>query len=111
MNFEIDTKQKTITLLEDCSIKELLEIKQWLGEDWEQYKLTQRIVTLQQDRWIPWVPTIPYYPQPMQPFYTSDPIQYPFQVYCTNDSITEQKYKITCSAVDLLPPIGVFQNQ
>jgi hypothetical protein len=105
MNFEIDTKQKTITLLEDCTIKELLEITKWLGEDGEQYKLTQRTITLQQDRWVPW--TYPAPSSPLVPYYGTGN---PYKVFCTNDSITEQKYKITCSAASFLPPIEAFNN-
>ena len=107
MNFEIDTKQKTITLLEDCSIKELLEIKQWLGEDWEQYKLTQRVITLQKDHWYPWTPINPYLSNPF--IYNTPPNPLPFQVYCTDDSIMKQKFKVNCSNASDLPPIGAFQ--
>lgn len=101
MNFEIDTKQKTITLLDDCTLKEIFDLKQWLGEDWESYKLTQRTVTLQQDRWIPYTPSYPLQPSYVQP-------QYPFQVWCTNDSVADQKYKVTCSVASSLPPVTTF---
>lgn len=95
MNFEVDTNQKKITLLSDCTLKELVQLKDWIGEQWEQWTVVSKVVEVQIDKWIPYTPIAPYpYPtipySPLQPYYTNC-----FKVYCTDDSITKGRYRIT----------------
>lgn len=101
MNFEIDTKAKTVTMLEAMTLLELQQLKTWIGDGWEKWTLVAKPITLKEDRWYPY-PYTPAPVYPLQPYYTGDPIpqRWP-EVWCdTNDAIDCQRYKITMAKGD-----------
>ena len=94
MNLEINTTDKTITLLDDeISVNDLGEIRKMIGEEeWSNYKLKFKpakpvIITVKEQNWYPYMPTDIVQPwvRPLTPV----------------DPITPWKpYVITCNAQD-----------
>lgn len=89
MNFEINTSDKTITLLTDIKISELEIIKKFLGGDADSWIITFKDAHVPINQWVP-LPnnpgTFPVYP--FQPYYVPQPIRPVFnwpEIYCHTD--------------------------
>lgn len=52
MKFTVDTKTKTLTLLEKISFKDLNNIKKFIGEDWLQWSLVAEQITVKEKEYI-----------------------------------------------------------
>lgn len=70
MKLTIDTENKTITLLQAATFKELKSIRQFIGEDADEWQIISQVVKEQVSsfpNWWPW--SLPYWNQPcLQPF-------------------------------------------
>lgn len=74
MKFSIDTKAKTITLLEKASFKEVDSLKKFIGENWREWNLESIEVTKVEKEYVNswwWHWLWPSYPQPPYPIFTS----------------------------------------
>lgn len=65
MKFTIDTENKTVTLEENLSLSEIDELKKYLGDNWQEWRL---VVTKGDGPWAPY----PYYP-------SYEPVKMPWQ--------------------------------
>lgn len=108
MNFEIDTEKKEIILLGPTTLLELQQIRNFIGDGWEKYVLTQKPIEV--EKWIP-ITTWPIYPSypinfPNYPTYR-DPYKPPYEVMCGDGTAT--KLKITGTLNDFVT-LSVLRN-
>lgn len=98
MKFSIDTDQKQIIVFDSISFKEIEELKKFIGESWEEYKISvePRTITIKEEKWVPYYPTYPTTPYiPIQPYYgpITQPYPYPTLPYfqpSTGDPMPQQ---------------------
>jgi hypothetical protein len=71
MKLQIDTKEKTITILEDSNIKELVKaLKGMLGDDYENYSIMSNTTIF--SYYYPWYQWQPYQPLPWITYTTGE---------------------------------------
>jgi hypothetical protein len=71
MKLQIDTKEKTIVVLEDSNIKELVKaLKGMLGEDWDNYSIKNNTTIF--TYYYPWYQWKPCEPAPWITYSTGD---------------------------------------
>lgn len=65
MKFTIETKSKTVTLLEKATFREYEQIKKFIGENWREWSIEPETVKEYNNWWwgiSPYVPYVPYIP-------------------------------------------------
>lgn len=88
MKFIVDTKTKSVTIIEEITFEELEQIKNFIGDDYKNWKLKSEpaTVTIESEKWIPY-PTYPSYP--LQPYYnpygTNPNPNVPLWIVCEQD--------------------------
>lgn len=117
MNFEVNTQTKTVTLLSDIKLSEVELIKQLLGDQWGEWTLSFKPVTIvtKEIQWIPWQHQPSLRPHWEYPFYVGDvpglfgqPSLYPFpKIWCANDHV----FKIEDATFDNINSISMYKPQ
>src|ERR1022692_4242674 len=67
MKFTVDTKVKTLTLLEKVSFKELEAIKKFIGEEWKEWNIEAQVITVTNTQYLP-----SWWYNPLRPYYFGD---------------------------------------
>lgn len=100
MKFIIDSDNKSITLLNKISLKEIEQLKIWLGTEWESWTIDAKERILEQDKWLPLpVQPFPVFPPVYPPLYPTPMPSYPLQPFYTTCLHNESQLMVECKEI------------